>query len=105
MIRRAEPERLAGREPDGDLAVAIGVAEQELPGAGGEDLSSLGDDAVGLAEVLVVGPEQVRGLVGTENSKVRSARIASTSSTSMGVSPRLVKVVVTRIEGQPSSSV
>ena len=44
----------------------------------------LGDDAVRLAEMLVVGPEQVGGASGLD-SKERSARIASSRSTSTGV--------------------
>ena len=78
MTRRVEPVRLAGREPDGDLAVAVAVAEQELPGAGAEDLCARrrprhrpGRSACRRPRT---GPAALSGL----NSNVRSARIAST---------------------------
>ena len=59
-----QPVRLAGREPDGDLAIAVLIAEQELPGTGGEDLAAVGDHSIGLAEVSVVDPERPGGPVG-----------------------------------------
>ena len=52
--------RLAGSQHDGHLAVAVAVAKHQPPGVRTQDVVPLGDDAVSLAEVPVVGPEPVR---------------------------------------------
>ena len=55
--------RVAGREVQGNLSIAITVAKQELPSIRAEDRMPVGDNSVGLAEMPVVNPEQIgRGL-------------------------------------------
>ena len=81
---------VAGGEPDGDLFHCGRDSEAVASLAiGAQNVMLVGDDAVGLAEMLVVRPEQVTLVPRGSDSNEWSARIASSRSASIAVLPSI----------------